>query len=447
MEMQNNSNTAESTGVGDSVGFATAENGGIVFDIASGIPESEQREILDRIENITAKNRLSLSEEQKNLLVKGKLQAKRGGLRFPLIVNIAAVLLLAGAFFILYSFHDKEVAQIREGRAVYNSAERALIQEIRRETARELEEKEREISLITGKLSGVDAELQELHSSNQELTAEQRETEMELQRRQEEYRSSLGLLQNERAQLLESSRAREAGLRAQLEERTRELTAVTEQGNAARAELERLSSDQEKAAAIEAQLSARYATAAAQIFMDKLSEAKDSLANMREFLNTPSFQNIHTFQSRKELYLASVDTLKEMIDKAEESKGVLASTLQAQAAENAEYEKQLADLQGQNASREEEVAKLGRDLRASQNNLTTLQKQVEDQRQTLTDRNNTITRLQSEQSALTQRVMERDNTINELNGQITAQEANITKLNGDLASLRQAIQALQSLTQ
>ncbi|GHV92037.1 hypothetical protein AGMMS50268_25400 [Spirochaetia bacterium] len=447
METLNNSNTAESAGAGDSLGFVAAENNGILIDTTSGIPESEQREILDGIENITAKNRLSLSEEQKNLFVKGKIRAKRGGIRFPLIVNIAAVLLLAGAFFILYSLHDKEVAQIREGRAVYNSAERALIQEIRRETARELEEKEREISLITGKLSGVDAELQELHSSNQELTAEQRETEMELQRRQEEYRSSLGLLQNERAQLLESSRAREAGLRAQLEERTRELTAVTEQGNAARNELERLSSDQEKAAAIEAQLSARYATAATQIFMDKLSEAKDSLAKMREFLNTPSFQNIRTFQSRKELYLASVDTLKEMIDKTEESKGALASTLQAQAAENAEYEKQLADLQGQNASREEEAAKLGRDLRASQNSLTTLQKQLEDQRQTLNERNGTITTLQSERSALTQRITEQDNRINELNGQITTQEADITKLNSDLTSLRQAIQALQPLTQ
>jgi chromosome segregation ATPase len=471
MEAQSNSNTAEGVGNdGGAVGMdgsaaalssAAIGNGSIEFDTSSGIPEAEQRDILAGIESITVKNRLSLSEEQKDLLVKGKIRAKRGGLRFPLIVNITALVLLAAAIFILYTFHNKDEAEIREGRTIYNSAERALIREIRRETARELEEKEKEIYLIASKLTGVDAELQELYSNNQELTAEQRAIEQNLHRLQEEYRGSLGLLQNERSQILEASRVREAGLRTQLEERTSELTAVSEQNRAARAELERLSSDQEKTAAIEAQLSARYATAAAQIFMDKLSDGRDSLAKIREFLNTPSFQSVPTFQLRKELYLASVDALERMINKTNETENALAEGNAA----IGEYEKQVADLQSQRTRREEEAAKLSRDLTAAESRTAALQDQVSSQQRTLnerdsaianlqsekttltqqvTARDSTIANLQSERTALTQTVTARENTINELRSENTAQAASIESLNAQLANIRQT---LQSLTQ
>jgi chromosome segregation ATPase len=454
METHYNSNTAEGIGAGGTdcgAELAAIGNGAgsIEFDASSGISESEQRDILAGIENITVKNRISLSGEQ-GLLATGTIAAKRGGLAFPLIVNIAALLLLAAAFFILYAFHNKDEAEIREGNAVYNSAERALIREIRRETARELEEKETEISLIASKLTGVDAELQELYSNNQELTAEQRAIEQNLHRLQEEYRGSLGLLQNERSQILEASRAREASLHAQLEERTSELSAVSEQNNAARAELERLSGDQEKAAAIEAQLSARYATAAAQIFTDKLSDAGGSLAKMREFLDTPSFQNVRTFRTRKELYLASIDSLEKMINKTNETEHALAEGN----ASIGEYEKQVAGLDEKVAGLNRDMAayasqgaELSRQIREYESRTAALQDQLSGQQQILAERNNAVTNLQSENTALIRRVTERDTTITDLNGRITAQEADIARLNGDLTTLRQAVQALQALTQ
>ncbi|KAA6356272.1 MAG: hypothetical protein EZS28_048201, partial [Streblomastix strix] len=350
--------------------------------------------------------------------------------------------------------HNKDEAEIREGRTIYNSAERALIREIRRETARELEEKEKEISLIASKLTGVDAELQELYSNNQELTAEQRAIEQNLHRLQEEYRGSLGLLQNERSQILEASRVREAGLRTQLEERTSELTAVSEQNRAARAELERLSIDQEKTAAIEAQLSARYATAAAQIFMDKLSDGRDSLAKIREFLNTPSFQSVPTFQLRKELYLASVDALERMINKTHETENALAEGNAA----IGEYEKQVASL-------DERVADLNRNLAASaaqgaeqsrqireyESRTAALQDQVSSQQRTLNERDSAIANLQSEKAALTQQVTARDSTINVLNAQNRTRAEEITSLNNRVNTLNQAhqseVQALESQIQ
>ncbi|GHV57783.1 hypothetical protein AGMMS49579_24140 [Spirochaetia bacterium] len=424
METQNinseNSNTVDS---------------GIVFDTASGISESEQREIFAGIENITAQNRISLSEEQKNSLVQGSIQAKRGGGGFPLIVNIVALLLLVGAVFLLYFFHNKDEVQIREGRAGYNSAERALIQEIRRETARELEKKESEIALIAAKLSGVDTELQELYSNNQELSAEQRTVEMNLQRLQEEYRSSLGSLQNERSQILEASRAREASLRAQLEERTSELAAVSEQSRAARSELDRLTSDTERAAAIEAQLSAHYAAAAVQIFSNNLDAAKTSLEKMREFLNTPSFQSIRIFQDRKALYLTSINALKEMIDKAEETEDALA-------AGNAEYEDRIELLQNQKNEYEKRTGDLERDLKASETRITTLQNQVSGQQRTLNERDAAAVELRALNANLTRTVTARESTITELRAQNAEQAASIESLNSQLANIRQTLQSL-----
>jgi chromosome segregation ATPase len=112
------------------------DNSGIVFDAKSGISEEEQREILAKIDNIAEKNRLSLSEgEGKNK--KTRFKAKKSGGRFPVIVNIIAFAALAGGLFILISMQGKTDARIRTGTRVYNSAERALIEEIRKETQNE----------------------------------------------------------------------------------------------------------------------------------------------------------------------------------------------------------------------------------------------------------------------------------------------------------------------
>ncbi|GHU90025.1 hypothetical protein FACS189476_09680 [Spirochaetia bacterium] len=437
---------------------SNTEDTGIVFDTTSGIPESEQRDILAGIENLTAENRLSLSEDQKKSLLRGRIQAKKRGIAFPLIVNIAALLLLAGAVFLLYFFHDKDEVQIREGRAVYNSTERALIQEIRRETARELEEKENEIALIVSKLTGVDAELQELYSNNQDLTEEQRAVELNLQQLQEEYRHSLGALQNERSQILEASRAREAQLRAQLEERTRELALVSEQSSAAlsaaRSELDRLSSDTERAAAIEAQIGAYYAAAAVQIRGGNYSAAAGLLGIMREFLNTPAFHSIRSIQAWKDLYLTSINTLEGMITEAEKNAAAI-NALEAGSAvlmdkgDLAELEQTVADLQTQNSGLEENIAGLNRTLSAnttqvstltrqvgeSQTRISTLQNQVTTQQRTLTERESTITNLQSQNDNLTRTVTARDSTI-------TEQAASIEALNSRLTNIQQALQSL-----
>jgi len=145
----------------------TPDNSEIVFDVKSGISEEEQREILAKIDSIAEKNRLSLSEGKKP-----RFKAKKSGGRFPVIVNIIALAALAGGLIILISVQGKTDARIRTGTRVYNSAERALIEEIRRETQNEaaselerLNEEQSQAAAVEAQMSGFFANL------NRQITA------------------------------------------------------------------------------------------------------------------------------------------------------------------------------------------------------------------------------------------------------------------------------------
>jgi chromosome segregation ATPase len=421
--------------------FTAGENpediGGFVTD--SGISEAEQREILAGIEQIALRNRESLSRD-KPAAFKAK---KRGGL-FPLLVNILGLFLLAGAGFVLYFLHNRNEAALRQGNVVYNSTEWALIREIRRETARELEEKEGEIVLISSKLEGVDAELRELHSSNEELTVEQQAVEANLRSLQEEYRSNLDSLQDERSRILEAARSRETSLRAQLEAQTQEFTLANEQSrealSAARAELERLSGDQEKGAAIEANMGGLYAEAAAQVNAGRLEAALRILASMREFINTPSFQAVRSIQTRKNFYLNSIDTLEGVIAVAEKLNAVVA------ASESGEFERTIAELEEKNSVLQEQVTGLNQAVSGTQNSLSrqvtelqsrinTLQTQATSQQRSITEKDSSIEDLNTRNSALSQQLDGANQQLNTLRTQTASQQRSITEKDSSIADL------------
>jgi chromosome segregation ATPase len=573
-------NTAGITaGSGTKGAGSSAAEAGIVIDPNAGISVEEQREILAEINRITARNRLSLNGDGPEADKAGKpgksgkkraddagsfKAAKKGGL-FPALVNVTALVLLGGGFFFLSSFQGQEEVKIREGDRIYNIAEQALIEEIRRETASQLEAKENEIALMTGKLTGVDTELQELQDSvetmmsdkeaelrkemsdafaaerrrlveqnlseaaiaermrlfdaeriagmntelanyRQQLDAERAGSEAALKSLQDEYRSSLSSLQHERSQLLESSRAREAALRSQLEAKTRELAAVTEQAQAslsdARSELERLSGDQEKAAVIESQLGGYYALVNDQIRKGLLDEAADTLRIMREYLHTPAFQSLRPIQARRDMYVSSIDILEGVINDLRASKAAAsapapavngdaeqiisdlwrknaeleesleamnkaaaasASTETAFKAQTVDLERRLAAavssentlktrtaaLEQQTAEREKTIAALQsqngaltQTVAARESSIAALQSQNGALTQTVAARESSIAALQSQNTTLTQTIAARDTTIGELRTRNASQEENIRNLNSQLTTIREALQAL-----
>jgi hypothetical protein len=344
-----------------------------VFDTSTGISAEDQKEIVERINTIVQESRIAVTPETMTL------KAARRGVAFPLLVNLGAVILLVGTFFALSLFHDQNDAEIRTSLSALNSVESRLIDEIRRNAAAQARLKEQEMVYINTRLADVDGELDRLSSEmeekirakeaelrgrmnleieaerrrlialnlpeatitqrmqvfeteklaalNQELAAYRRQlndertaAEGNLHRLQEEYRVTLAELQSQRTQILESARRQEAELRSRGEERAREFNDSFEQNrrevSSSAAELSHLTDEEERSVVVEWQISGYYNMANIQIREDKLEEALATLRTMREFLDTPSIQNLRIILARKEMNVSIIDALSAMIDKA-----------------------------------------------------------------------------------------------------------------------------------
>jgi chromosome segregation ATPase len=445
---------------------------GITFDRQSGISEEEQKEILAKINDITEKRRRSLAAKADAVAAaevptdgkgnKIRFAAKKSGNLFPILFNTAAVLALAGGLFLLSSFQGKNDIEYRTGGTkVYNSAERALIEEIRKETSSRLQTKEKEIAVMTSQLEGVDAELRGLNSAGGELTAEQKATEARLKTLHDEYTASLEKLREERSDILEESRVKELLLQTQLDNRMQEFIFTEEQSTAAlaklREELETLSREQSLSATVEAQMGAFFANVYDQVRENRLDDATGTIKSMRDFLNTPAFQALRTIQARKELYTQSVNALEAVVEEARRERAAPAG--EASPAGNvtadAGVEKTLADLRERNAELEQIIESVSvqgtgtnrrlAELDRTVQNLEASSKEKDSQISTLTT--NLTTQTQNAQNAqqqataaqtqvttLTQTVAARDGTINDLRGRLTTRDNAIAVIREIVAS-------------
>jgi chromosome segregation ATPase len=413
--------------------MTTNNSSGIVFDAKSGISEEEQREILAKINNITEKNRLALSEDGHGK-GKGKNQrfkAKKSGGSFPVIVNIIAVAALAGGLALLSSMQWKTDAQVRTGAKVYNNVERALIEEIRKETLSLLEAKEREISLIISKLKEIDAQLFGLRTEGRELTAEETAARNRLRALQEEYSSNLAVLQDERSQILEDARAREAVLRARLENRGRETASVPDAS--AGGELDQLNIEQIQAAAVEAQMGAFFANLNRQIADNSLDEAAGTIKSMKNFINTPAFQVLRSVQARKEMYTQAIDSFETMVEYARKNNvgadisdrnaGISLTDLQAKITrleQNlAEKDKTIAAVSSQGSGAAKRLTEMEKTNSTLQTRNSQLQSDLEKQTKSAADSQRDLRTEKAETARLNQLVAARESTLANRNDIIT----------------------------
>ncbi|MDR1868842.1 MAG: hypothetical protein LBQ82_02525 [Treponema sp.] len=397
----------------------------IVFDEKSGISIEEQKEILSRINGITDKNRISLSHNivdvkpGKNPVV----NAKKSGSLFPLIVNLSALAILAVGGFLLVSFNGKKDAQVRTGNAVYDITERALIEEIRKDTSQKLASKEMEIASINSRLENVDAELARLYSSNKELTAEQRAAQERLLAMQNAYRGDLAALQDERSQILEDSRSREAKLRAQLEERAREFAAAeqrtTGELDSAIAELNRLTNEQERIAAIDAQLSGALAAAAGFIQNEQYDQAAQTVENMRHLINSVPLST-RSFQSARGFYNQAINSMEAAITQLRKNSGV-------------DSGKESWDLQLENDGLKNRIAELQKTISAFNSGSSGQALRLSELETSVASLQSTASELQTDKTVLSQRV-------SDLQTANSDQEREIMALRSQLAIIRQAAQ-------
>ena len=385
--------------------------GPVIFDTTSGISLEEQQEILAGLDAMTGGSRLVPEA--------AVIKAKKKDFIFPLLINIGAFVFLGLGSLMLSFFYGQDEQGIRESSAVIGVTERKLIQEIRRETNRLVDEKENQINNIRSRLLETDAEYRELQVSLESLTEAQRERAAYLRMMQEEYLLTLAELEDEKARILEDSRQQESALRAQAEERARELSARIEQGqaslDAAMEELMRLTSEQERAARVENQMSGYYETESNLLSAGLLEEASATLETMKEFLNAASLQGIRNLERRKQTHLAAISALEKAVSEALRAKEAAASyslgrdpALEAAltAAQNEAAlarEEAIAVLEARNASLQRDIAAFSsqgseqsRVIAEYVSAINTLETANINQQQTLNRRENEIQTLRTE---------------------------------------------------
>jgi chromosome segregation ATPase len=289
----------------------------------SGISEEEQREILVQINGIAERNRLALSsgtETGDGSTAKAGIKAKKNGGLFPALVNVFAAAVLAGGLFALYELQGSVDVAAREGEHVFNSGERALIDEIRKETGALLDEKDSEIKAIMASLGNVESQMNSLIHGSEALSAEQLAMIESLRAQQEEQLATLATAREERSTILNDARARESSLQAQFEERTREFTDTANRQNeeldAARGELAQLSREQTQASAVGDQIAAFFVNANRQIADGNFQGAQDSIASLGAVLAGPARAAFRTAPGRRELYVQAADSLQALLDEA-----------------------------------------------------------------------------------------------------------------------------------
>ena len=404
----------------------------VVFDSSSGISLEEQQEILDGINAMTAKNTLATQLPE--------AKAKKKGILFPVLVNVAAVLLLASGFFALSRFHFHEEQNIRQASATLGITERALIQEIRQETSRLVLEKESEINNVLLLLSAAIDEQMFLQDSFGVLTTAQQQRVSDLVRIQEQYRSILSGLQDERVRLIEDSHAREIFIRSQAEQQARELAAGNEQQQAhlaaAMEDLRRLSAEQDLAARAESQMSAFYLLANGHIGDGRFDQASATLAAMREFLNAPSLAGNRTAQVMRPAHLAAISALEEAVARQRHLSESIAGLAGGQPTPGAQGDA-LAQLQQSHAALEQQLA-------AQALMISAFDASGNEHLQLITEHVNTIAELRAENEQLASVSATQAATLTQQMGQIQS-------LNSDMAAAtaqaQQSERELQEVTQ
>lgn len=137
------------------------------FDEIGGTPE-ERLEIIERIDGVIRENQGEIGPET------FRVTAKRRGIALPLLVNLAAVLVLAvGAWFLIRAFQSREES-VAAGEVAFVSAEGRLLTQLRAESEAALSEKESEIESIQAELSQIAAEREQIEQSiNDRLSSQE----------------------------------------------------------------------------------------------------------------------------------------------------------------------------------------------------------------------------------------------------------------------------------
>jgi chromosome segregation ATPase len=331
---------------------------------SADISFDEQIEIIGQINEVLEKNRIEIKADTFAFTPK-----KQGNL-IPLLINAGAVLiLLAGAFSLLYFFNREERSLISESATVL-TAEGKLIKALREESEEQLSQKDRQIATIQARLEDLQiqaetakleteakileredqlrAELEaelaaerqklqaeglsastindQLRTLEERLTTENRnqlaafrrqseeelaDKEAELAALEEQYRESLLQFQQERASLQQQFSVQEAQLRAQLEQQA----AQAESAQAEVADqLAQLREQRQKEQLVFDQILSSYDRVEESIKNVQYSTALQDLDNLESYLSQAAIASLPAVQDRIPVDRFLIGSLRRLIE-------------------------------------------------------------------------------------------------------------------------------------
>lgn len=341
----------------------------------SGISAEDRTEILREIDRMTSDQRAGLSPDA--LVVS---RATRRGFLFPLVVNLAMAVILAGGLYGLYAFFQQEEQQRAGAQREGVAGQAELIRRIQEQAQAELEQKEREIASIQDRLGDIEARRAALETNLEEELArreaelraeleaeleaararlsEQGATEAQIEQRittleaegeaeiqaelaelraeaeaeraeldetlaqlQSEFRGELEQLEQERSQILEEAREREQELRSGFEEQLSD----------ARSELETLTERRQREQQAANQIVGYYNEIRGEIRAENYGAALSTIEQLRSFLAEDSVAGLPAVARRRETELFILSSLEQLVADEQDVRTTDTDALLAQA--------------------------------------------------------------------------------------------------------------------
>ncbi|MGI9256779.1 MAG: hypothetical protein ACR2PY_07590, partial [Salinispira sp.] len=121
-----------------------------------GISEDDRREVLKSIENITSENTASLTEDA------FVLKEAKSGILFPVLVNLAAFIVVVVVIFLLGRAFQNDSTTIARTSIEFSSLEGQLLRELQKQSQDQISAKEQEIRSFEQRLSGLEEQRQSL---------------------------------------------------------------------------------------------------------------------------------------------------------------------------------------------------------------------------------------------------------------------------------------------
>ena len=357
-------------------------------DAGEGITAEDRREILKTIEKVATGNRIAASPQA---LAPRPLHK---GYIFPLVVNLLAAALTAALVFGLSVLFRQRDRGIEAGGAALTSAEGKLIEEVRRESDTQLQEKDRAIADIQTKMTALDKERNDL-ATNLDARVNQKAAQLKLQMQDEldkervrltalgasaatiqdqlnkleaqktadldkqlsdfkrqadaersqaeanyrtmrdEYQANIASLGADRQKILDAAKQREDELRSSLDAKTRTLetqNAAAQAGLAqAQAQLALLTEQRDSQQAVEDRILGLYDTIRQALRDRRFTDAASGASALVGFLNDPSVAGLSAEQGRRTADLFIADALGTLAKEELDRSSADTTTLLAQA--------------------------------------------------------------------------------------------------------------------